>query len=254
MKNIRLLLFLLIFSLTLNACRQTEEVQVLATNSWTAAYVRLAGFEEVQVLAPAAMQHPTEYELNIEDIRKIRQARLIVNAGYEVMMDRVRTGLDVEQERLITIKTGYSMEAINRSVMAIADRLGTQDEARHNLEALAVVFENARQEIRSAGLDESKYLVQHFLQPLAEELDLEITGVFGPGHLEAFNIRELMQQPFDIILDNAHNPVAKPLEASSEGVDVVYLLNFPGMHGTRSLEDVVRYNTRQILDVRNELP
>jgi len=41
-----------------------KKINVLATNSWTAAYARAAGVEQIDQLAPSTLQHPAEYELD----------------------------------------------------------------------------------------------------------------------------------------------------------------------------------------------
>jgi hypothetical protein len=236
-------LVLLFFS-----CKKQERVQVIATSSWTAAYVRAAGVADVYVLAPAEMQHPTEYELNIDDVDKIRNAELIVCGGYEVMMERIRQGLKIDPERILEIKTDYNMEHIRSSVQAIAAELGTGEVAGENIREIENTFNRSAEKIREAGLDQVPVLVQFFLRPLASELGMNVTAVFGPRPLEAFDIRDLMELDFSMVLDNAHNPVSAPLVESGEGIKVVYLINFPGVGGTESLSDVIRYNTAMILE------
>ncbi|MBS0000819.1 MAG: hypothetical protein KFF73_17690, partial [Cyclobacteriaceae bacterium] len=66
--------------------------------------------------------------------------------------------------------------------------------------------------------------------------------------LDAFDIPDLMGLEFSMILDNAHNPVSAPLVESGEGIKVVYLINFPGIGGTESITDVIRYNVDRILE------
>lgn len=230
------------------SCNKQERVQVIATSSWTAAYVKAAGIEDVYVLAPAEMQHPTEYELNIDDVDKIRNAELIVCGGYEVMMDRIRQGLKIDQERILEIKTDYDMAHIRSSIQAIAAELGTEEVAAENIREIELTFSSSAEQIREAGLDQEPVLVQFFLRPIASELGMNIAAVFGPRPLEAFDIRDLMALDFSMVLDNAHNPVSAPLVASGEGIRVVYLINFPGVGGTESISDVIRYNTAKILE------
>ena len=59
--------------------------KVVATSTWTAAYAYATGFENVAILAPATMLHPSEYELTPKEIKLLLNADLIVYAGYEVM-------------------------------------------------------------------------------------------------------------------------------------------------------------------------
>ena len=49
-----------------------------------------------------------------------------------------------------------------------------------------------------------------------------------------------------MIVDNEHNPVGKPLVAVKSGAVYIQLLNFPGMHHTATLQDVIRYNILQL--------
>jgi ABC-type Zn uptake system ZnuABC Zn-binding protein ZnuA len=96
----------------------------------------------VYVLAPAEMQHPTEYELNIDDVDKIRHAELIVCGGYEIMMDRIREGLKIGPERILEIKTDYNMEHIRSSVQAISAEMGTGETAEENIREIEILSGN----------------------------------------------------------------------------------------------------------------
>ena len=75
-----------------------DKMKIVVTSSWTAAYAKMAGVEDVEMLAPSDMQHPSEYELQINDILKLKNADLIICGGYEIMMDKIRTGLQIEPE------------------------------------------------------------------------------------------------------------------------------------------------------------
>ena len=68
------------------------------------------------MLAPSNMQHPTEYELQIDDIKKLRDADLIICGGYEIMMQRIRTGLQIDTEKILQIKTDYNEDHINEAI------------------------------------------------------------------------------------------------------------------------------------------
>jgi hypothetical protein len=230
------------------ACHQKEEVGVIATSSWTAAYVKAAGISDPLILAPSEMQHPSEYELDIDDIERIRKADLIVCGGYEIMMDRIRDGLKIDPDKILEIKTDYNLDHMRSSIMAIAIKMDKENIAQKNIEDIEITFAHSKERIHQAGIDEQPVLVQFFIQPFARELGLDVTGIFGPRALEAFDIRELMSRNFTLILDNAHNPVSAPLVESRRGVKVAYLVNFPGIEGTVTLSDVIRYNTAQILE------
>jgi hypothetical protein len=225
---------------------------VIATSSWTAAYVRAAGINDLSVLAPSNMQHPSEYELDINDVEKLRRADLIVCGGYEIMMERIRGGLEIDPDKILEIKTDYNLDHMRSSILAIANQQGDMEAARKNIEEIEIAFAGSKDLIDQAGIGEKPVLVQFFVQPFARQLDMRITGIFGPRALEAFDIRELMNRDFSFILDNAHNPLSAPLLESRRGVEVAYLINFPGIGDTESLADVIRYNTEQILGAARE--
>lgn len=224
-----------------------EKLNIVVTSSWTAAYATLAGIDEYEILAPFEMQHPSEYELQIDDIMKLKNADLIICGGYEVMMEKIRTGLQIEPERILQIKTDYNAVHIMASVKSIAKITGTSDLAEKNLEQLLLTLEESREKIKKAGITDIPVLVQFFIQSISEELGLNIAGVYGPRQLEAFDIQELMQLEFDLIMDNAHNPSAKPLVESKDDVRIAYLLNFPGQGNTTSIEDVIRHNVAMMI-------
>jgi zinc transport system substrate-binding protein len=231
-----------------------DERNIVVTSSWTAAYAKMAGIEDFNILAPADMQHPSEYELQIDDILKLKNADLIICGGYEIMMDKVRTGLKIDQEKILQIKTDYNLSHINESVIRIAKISGTKQIAEENLERLTATLKHSKEKIKKAGISQIPVLVQFFIRPISEELGLNISGVYGPRQLEAFDIQEMMKLDFNLILDNAHNPSAKPLVESKESVRIAYLLNFPGTGNTETIEDVINYNVDRIIRAYNKNP
>ena len=240
------IIFTLLFFILQKSTAQ-DQLNIVVTSSWTAAYAKMAGIENFELLAPAEMQHPSEYELQIDDILKLKNADLIICGGYEIMMDKVRTGLQIDPEKILQIKTDYNQSNIEKSVYAIAKITGTENLADINVESLRNALLECRSKIKEQGIDKIPALVQFFIRPIAEELSLNIAGMFGPRQLEAFDIQELMKLDFTLILDNAHNPSAQPLVESKEGIRIAYLMNFPGMGNTESIEDVIKYNVEQII-------
>ena len=246
MKRPILLMYSLVMILQYQGFAQ-DKLNIVVTSSWTAAYAKLAGIDDFEMLAPSEMQHPSEYELQIDDILKLKNSDLIICGGYEIMMDKVRKGLQIESERILQIKTDYNAAHISGSVRSIAKITGTSDRAEKNLRNLSNVIEDSRQKIKGAGVTEVPILVHFFLRTFSEELKLNISGIFGPKQLEAFDIQDKMKLDFDLILDNAHNPSAKPLAESKKDMRIAYLINFPGIGNTESIEDVIIYNVDMII-------
>lgn len=228
-------------------CNGQEKFKVVVTSSWTASYVELAGIKEYEMIAPSGMQHPSEYELQIDDIKKLKDADLIICGGYETMMEKIRTGLKIDPDVILQIKTDYNLGNIRSSVSSIADRTGTSEIAQKNLKEIEEIIIESRNKIKQEGISNVPMLVQFFLRPLSEELNLNISAIFGPRQLEAFNIQELMKHEFEMIIDNAHNPSGQPLAESKENAKIVYLMNFPGLNDTHSIADVIRKNVEMII-------
>ena len=107
MKRLLFLLFCLVLSLALYA-EGVQEAQsspeVIATTSWTASFAEVAGLEDIRILAPYELQHPPEYEMTPGDIRDIAGADMIIYAGYEVMMERLKEAASADA-RLVQITT-----------------------------------------------------------------------------------------------------------------------------------------------------
>jgi zinc transport system substrate-binding protein len=222
----------------------TAEAQerVLATTPWTAAFARVAGAQDVELLAPYEMKHPPEYELRPTDLRRIEEADLVVYAGYETMMDRLQRALGEANVSSVQITTVHTMEAIEESAMKIAEALGTEAAARRNLAEMREFFEDWRRELASFGLNETPVVVHGFQAALMGDLGVNVVGTFGPGPLEAQQIVRLSRTGAGVVIDNWHNEVAQPLEETMPGVPVVSFVNFPGHDGTRTILDVLRYN------------
>jgi zinc transport system substrate-binding protein len=226
-----------------------NNITVVATNSWTGAFARAAGAKNVVILAPIEMEHPSEYELRVADIPLIVHARLIIYAGYETMVKRLQSGMDLKKEVLLKIETDYSMATIEKSVMEIAQHLGTEKEAIQNIDSIRHLMVEAKLHLDKSGLNSTPVLVNFFQQSFAKEMGFDIAGVFGPAALEAGDLNRMAKARSGLILDNEHNPVGLPLKTVRTGTAYKKLLNFPGMHQTVTLQDVIKYNIQQINSV-----
>jgi zinc transport system substrate-binding protein len=222
---------------------------VIATTAWTAAFVRLAGGDEVRVLAPYEMRHPPEYELKPSDIEAVARARLIVFAGYETMVEKLKDTAGRVDITLLQIDTRNDLATVRVSVSRVAAALGTEERATENLRQLEEYFSDWRREIGRLGLAGAPVLVHFFQQPLVRELGFEVKGVFGPGPLEPAQIVTLSDEDVVLIVDNWHNEIGRPFEETVPAARRVSWINFPGSFGTRSLQDVFDYNRRALREI-----
>ncbi|GET28731.1 hypothetical protein SD074_09330 [Prolixibacter sp. SD074] len=147
---------------------------------------------------------------------------------------------------MLQIDTRYDIPTIRKSIMKIAERLGTTEQAETNIRQIATVINQAKETLMEDGILNMPVLVHFFQKPMAKELGLQVAGVFGPAPPEARQIADMAKTHAVLIIDNAHNPVGKPLKEVLPDAQLVSLLNFPGTHQTKTLLDVIRYNVQQL--------
>jgi len=242
-------LYILLIFCCLLSCnnKPSPATEVIATTSWTAAYALAAGATKVSVLAPSEMVHPSEYELRPGDISRLSKANLIVYAGYEVMVDQIKSGIKIPEGKMLKISTSYNYAEIEESVLQIAKRLGTEQIAKKNLDEIKQLLLNGRIEVQKRGLNKGKILVHFFQESFARELGINPAMIFGPAPPEPKEILEMAQTKAVLILDNIHNPVGGAAKDILQNADYKLLLNFPGLNKTRTIADVIRYNIDQIV-------
>ena len=227
--------------------KPSESNGVIATTSWTAAYAYAAGASNVTVLAPYEMVHPSEYELRPGDIGRLTKSNMIVYAGYEVMVDQIKAGLKIPEEKMVKISTSYNFTEIEASVMLIARRLGTEQIAKKNLEEIKRLLIKGQDDVHKKGLDQKPVLVHFFQESFAKEMGIIPVMIFGPAPPEPKQIMEMARTKAVWILDNAHNPVGGSVKEILKNGEYKLLLNFPGLHQTRTIADVIRYNIDQLI-------
>ena len=247
-----LLVYVMLGWVTLQSCSgkkaspETSGKTVVATNSWTAAFAEAAGAEKVDLLAPIDMMHPSEYELRPGDIKRLMDADIIIYAGYEVMTERLKKGLNIPSDKLLQINTDYSYASIEQSLMKIAETLGTTAHAHNNLLEIKQTLDEGRRALIEKKLFGKPVFVHRFQESIAKELGLVPVGLFGPAAPEALAIAESSNRDVFLILDNLHNPVGQPFREVLKDKPYKQLLNFPGSKNTKTLTDVIRYNISQI--------
>jgi zinc transport system substrate-binding protein len=237
-------LFILVFVPFLSYAQ--KGLNIIASTSWTAAYVKATGIQNIDQLAPSSLEHPAEYELQIGDIEKIKNADFIVYAGYETVISQIQQSLKIDQNKFIKIQTSYVESQIRSEVLKIAEKTNTVEKAELSLKTIHQLFTEAKVEIEKSGLKGQPVIVHFFQAGFAKEIGLNPVAVFGPAPLESYNLGELAKIDAVMIIDNQHNPIAQPLSEIKKGVRTIELLNFPGLFNTVTIEDVIRYNLRQI--------
>jgi len=251
MKKLLTVLSLLLLCATLFAEGAPEQlsmssasrtVSVIASTSWTAAFVDLGGADMVEVIAPASLIHPPEYEITVSDVMKIDKADYFIYAGYERMMISMGDAIGNTNTDLIKITTDNSVENVKKQAALIASALKSQYSSEDRVHAYVQTVENGKQAVVKKGLDKQKVYCHAMQIYLAKDLGLEVSGTFGPGPLTATQIAEVAKGGYDIIIDNVHNPIASPLMEVSPKTKLVVWRNFPETVTRGSLQKMVQEN------------
>lgn len=221
---------------------------IVTTTSWVAAYVRAAGVDDVYNFAPAEMAHPPEYVLKPGDVLKIKSAEFIVFAGYEVMVKELKGPLELDNESLIKISTGYNYKQIVSSVLTIANKLGTENKANVILKDIQSTYNKSREQLVKNNLMDKRIIAHFHQQSILKELGLNVVGVFGPGPIKPSELVKFKKLGADYIVDNIHSPRGKGLTEIIEDAKYVSFVNFPGTNGTVSIKDVILYNVELLND------
>ena len=220
--------------------------RVVASTSWTAAFVRAAGIPEVRVLAPYEMRHPSDYVVRPSDLLAVRDADVVVYAGYEAMAQRLVEAADGTRARLVKIDTRNDPATVAASLAVLGDVFGTRQAAAAYAAKVAEFFASWREQLRREGLAGAPVIAHTFQRPVAEALGFVVTGEFGPAPLEAARIVALAKLAPRLILDTWHNEIGRPLVETMRKTPYVSWLNFPVDPARPGLLDVLGENRARL--------
>ena len=215
-------------------------VKVVASTSWTAAFADIAGADQVDVIAPANLRHPPEYEVTVGDIQKIHESNYFIYAGFERMMKTF--GDSVGKTEMVKIRCDNSVENVLAQTKKIADLLGTQEICEKRIKDFLDAEEYGKKTVTKKGLKEAKVLCNVNQIYLAKDLGFEVAGTFGPGPVTADQIADAKTGNYVLIIDNVHNPVGTPLAEVAPEAKYVIWRNFPEKVERGALVKVIKAN------------
>ncbi len=216
-------------------------LKFLASTSWTAGFMDIAGVDGVEIIAPASLRHPPEYEVTVSDIQKINDSSYFVYAGFERMMKTLGDAATADS-KMIKIKCDNSVETVSLEAKKLAEIFGTQDECKKRLEEYCAVVEKGKNCLAKEGLSGAKVFCNKNQIYLAKDLGLELAQTFGPGEVTSEQIAFAKEQDFVFIIDNVHNPVGSPLLEVAPDAKYVVWRNFPETVERASLKKVIESN------------
>ena len=156
MKKMLVVFALLILSVALFAEGTTEKattssasrtISVIASTSWTAAFADLGGAQNIEIIAPASLIHPPEYETTVSDVMKTDKADYFIYAGYERMMKSMGDSISKTNTDLIQITTDNSIENVTKQAALIASALKSQYYSEDRVYDYIQTVENGKQAV-----------------------------------------------------------------------------------------------------------
>ena len=224
----------------------SEPPRVVASTSWTAAFARAAGASDVRVLAPYEMRHPSDYVVKPSDLLAVRDADVVVYAGYEAMAPRLVEAADGTRARLVKIDTRNDPVTVATSLAVLGEVFGTPATAAAYAARVAGFFAAWREEIGRAGLTGAPVVAHAFQRPVAEALGFTVAGEFGPAPLEAARIVALSKLAPRLLIDTWHNEIGRPLTETLKDAPYVSWLNFPVDPARPGLLEVLEENRTRL--------
>ena len=218
---------------------------VVASTSLAGAIVKAAGAKEVRVITPGEMRHPPEYDLRPSDLLKFEGADIVVYGGYERMVSKLLETSKNKNILAIQIDTGTSPENLMVQARKIAAVLKTEKEEQIWEEGFLRKLEGLKEKL--SPFSAKRTVVHRFAQPFAKWAGLSIVQVIAPGELTPKAIAEALVQKPDLVVDMLHFPTAQTI-AENAKCKYIHVINFPGVEYTKSLEDIFKYNSTQLIN------
>ncbi len=214
----------------------------VASTSWVAAIAELAGIDDVITIAPANLKHPPEYEITADDMVSVINAKLFMHAGYEKMMKTISTAAELDQARIVKVKTTNTLENLSNMVTMLSEKAGTQAVAAERFGAYKALIEEARARIAASPNKDIEVFANTNQAEFAKDLGLNVVSTFGAGALSAAQIEEAHDKAYVLVIDNVHSPVASPIAEVSPSSTILTWRNFPDYLGNNALYNVIKEN------------
>lgn len=224
------------------AKKSAKTSKYVASTSWVAAIAELAGVDNVETIAPVNLKHPPEYEITPMDVLKVSEAELFMHAGYERMMKTISTAAEVDQEKIVKVRTANTIETLGKDVALISKKAGTEKAAEKRFGDYQKMIEESRAKIKAAGLDTKTCYVNTNQAEFAKDLGLNVVGTFGAGPLTSEQIADIAEKKYDFIIDNVHSPVAGPAAEVSPDSKILVWRNFPEKKEKNAIYKLVKAN------------
>ena len=217
---------------------------VVASTTLAGAIAKAAGAGEVRIIAPPEMSHPPEYDVKPSDLMKLRGAVVAVYGGYEKMVPRLVETSGSQGVVTLPIDTRTSPENLMEQARKIAKVLDTEQQEL----AWESRFKERLSELQGklSAFSGKRAVVHRQAEPFARFAGLQVLKLLSPGELTPKTIAESIALKPDVVIDILHLPLAGVI-AENAKCPYLRIINFPGVEGTKTLEDIFEYNTNQLI-------
>jgi zinc transport system substrate-binding protein len=230
-------------------CSMAYAQTVVASTSLAGAIARAAGAKDIRVLTPSETKHPPEYELKPSDLLKLEGANVAIYGGYERMVERLVDASRNKNLTVIKIDTTTSPENLITQTKKVAAILHTEKEQQNWEKGFSEKLGILKK--RLAPLAGRRAIVHLHTQPFAQWAGLSVVQVVPPGELSLKAVADAVAKQPEIVVDILHMPAAKVI-ADNARCRYTQVINFPGVQGTTTLEDIFEFNTAQIVKTFQE--
>ncbi|MCC5909125.1 MAG: hypothetical protein JJT76_01640 [Clostridiaceae bacterium] len=206
---------------------EAEGITIVASTSWTALMAEAAGAENVAVIAPVELRHPPEYDFRPSDIQIMQEADWIIMGGYEPFMRKIIESNDIDEEKIIQVRTTNTYDNLAEQTALIAEKIGTRDKQEAWQAEFGKIMEEILANANEKKVSEINILVHTHLAAFAESIGYNVLEIFGADELSPAKIGELAALNPDLIIDNYHNPQGEVIKELCD-TELVVLRNFPG--------------------------
>lgn len=242
-KNIKLTLIFLMIFLIFPSIIMAQGI-VVASTSLAGAIAKAAGAKDIRVLTPSEIKHPPEYDLKPSDLMKFEGADIVVYGGYEKMVSKLIETSKNKNIIAIQIDTTTSPQNLIEQVRKISKFLKTEKWVEEWEKEFSEKLKKLQNKL--SPYFGKRAVVHKFAQPFARWAGFQVVHVINPGELTPKVIADSISKKPDIVIDVAHFPIAKVV-AENAGCRYIQVINFPGIGGTQTLEDIFEYNSKQLI-------
>ncbi len=218
----------------------------VASTSWVAAIAELAGLDNVVTIAPANLKHPPEYEITADDMVSVINAKLFMHAGYEKMMKTISNAAQLDESRIVKVKTTNTLANLEKMVNMLSEKAGTEEIAQERFGEYKKLIEEARERIAASPNKNLEVFANVNQAEFARDLGLNVVSTFGSGSLTADQIKEAHEKAYALVIDNVHSPVASPIAEVSPTSIILTWRNFPDYLGSNALYNVIKENLEML--------